>query len=463
MLGPSDRHMATVAIGETQITSGRSPVLDRGHVIKGRYRVGELLGSGGMGAVYEVEHVATRRPLAMKVLKPDVARRPEMVRRFVAEARTAAAVPHPAIVEIIDLDQDGELHYIVMERLFGEELAALIRRQGPLPIPFVIRLGTTLADAMSAAHRHDPQVIHRDLKPENVFLARIDDHEGDQKDAIKILDFGIAKLVERDTASRGLTLTGEVCGTPVYMSPEQLRSARDVDERTDIYAIGVILYQALTGQLPFQAESFADLVLQVNTQSATPVDQLRPEVPPRLARLVERAMARRREDRMPTAAELSAGLSACLREPADLSDSIAIPIDPRAPRPSGFLTARLVTWVLAGIAGLALGLGIALVSSSRSSSAPPAPSTSPTELAAGDVPGTLSIRVSSIPDGARIYRQRGDQFLGTTDTVLSFPRHAEEREVLIFRKEGYAEEIREVNGYAMLVALRPARRGETRP
>jgi serine/threonine protein kinase len=445
--------MATLAIGETQITSGRSPVLERGYLIKGRYRVGELLGSGGMGAVYEVEHVATRRPLAMKVLKADIARRPEMVRRFVAEARTAAAVPHPAIVQIVDLDQDGELHYIVMERLVGEELAARIRRQGPLPIPFVIRLGTTLADAMSAAHRHDPQVIHRDLKPENVFLARTED----QKDAVKILDFGIAKLVERYRAGPGLTLTGEVCGTPVYMSPEQLRSARDVDERTDIYAIGVILYQALTGQLPFQAESFADLVLQVNTQSSTPVDQLRPEVPSRLARLVELTMARRREDRLSTAAELSGRLSACLREPDDLSDSIAIPIAPRASRPSGPPPTRLATWVLAGVAGLALGLGIALVSSSRGSSASTTPSLSLEELAGGGVSGKFSIRVSSIPDGARVYRQRGDQFLGTTDTVLSFPRHAQEREVLIFRKEGYAEEIREVNGFAMLVALRPAR------
>jgi eukaryotic-like serine/threonine-protein kinase len=382
MLPASARTMSTVVVDPAQLSTGSLPPLAPGRVFKGRYRLGDPLGRGGMGTVYEVEHLTTGRRLAMKVLRAEVARRPEIVRRFLAEARTAAAVCHPAIVQIVDLDQEDDLHFIVMERLVGEELAARMRRLGPLPIPFVIHLGTALADGISAAHRHVPRVIHRDLKPENVFLARADD----QSETIKILDFGIAKLIEPDELEPSLTLTGEVYGTPVYMSPEQLRSTRDVDERTDLYAIGVILYQALAGRLPFVASSFADLILQVNTQTPPPLAQLRPDVPAPLAQVVERAMARQRDDRPATAAELSAALTACLRAPAaaaqtvaaggapapaDLSPHIRIPQDPRKlARPAA---GRWWVWMVAALAGLAIGLGLGLVTSGRVGWAPSPP------------------------------------------------------------------------------------------
>jgi eukaryotic-like serine/threonine-protein kinase len=381
---------------ETQVTSHGNPAFEPGQLIKGRYRLGDRLGGGGMGAVYEVEHVGTGRTLAMKVLKPDVARRPHMVRRFVAEARAAALIPHPAIVEIVDLDREGDCHFIVMERLFGEELAAMMRRLGPLPIPFVVELGKALADAMSAAHRNHPQVIHRDLKPENVFLAQTEAGP----DAVKILDFGIAKLIERDGFDEGFTMTGEVCGTPTYMSPEQLRSSRDVDERTDIYAIGVILYQALTARLPFRGESFADLILLVNGQNPTPVRELRPEAPPALARLVERAIARRRENRFANAADLSAQLSTCLTEPADLSESIPLPVGTRGPSYSFARTARWpigAAWAAA--IGLVVGLLTALYIPSRPEVATGFPPEAPslTRSPAPETQASAAIRASSVP------------------------------------------------------------------
>jgi len=286
---------------------GDRDILHPGQVVLDRYQVVAKLGQGGMGAVYSVLHTKTNRDLALKVLFPTlVAHRPSLVKRFEAEARAAAALRHRAIVEIVDMDSDGDRHFIVMEKLEGEELLARINREHPLPISWVVKVGIEIADAMSVAHEHKPKIVHRDLKPQNIFLAR----NGREVDIVKILDFGIAKLIEEDGLSHTLTETGDVYGTPLYMSPEQLRSAKDVDERTDVYAMGVILYQALSGKTPFAANSFADLVVKVTTEAPRPLAEVRPEVPAPLAAIVARAMARRPENRFVSAGQFRDALVA---------------------------------------------------------------------------------------------------------------------------------------------------------
>ena len=259
-----------------------------------------FIGAGGMGAVYRAKHLRTGRELALKVLLPEFAARPDLMQRFMAEARAAGALNHPGIVEVVDLDHEGDLHYIVMELIEGEELQARMQREHPLPFPFVARIGADIADAISCAHASSPKIVHRDLKPQNVLLAR----EGRQRDIVKVLDFGIAKLVESETLVHSLTRSGEIYGTPLYMSPEQLRNSKDVDERADIYSIGVILYHALAGVTPFKGESFPDLVISISTEPPPPLRSLRPDVPPGLAAVVEKAMARSKQDRFASALDL---------------------------------------------------------------------------------------------------------------------------------------------------------------
>ena len=279
---------------------GREDTLQPGQILGGRYEITGYIGAGGMGAVYAAKHARTGRELAVKVLLPELATRPALMQRFMAEARAAGGLNHPGIVEVVDLDHDRHLHYIVMERLEGEELQARMRRERPLDPAFAARVGADIADAISCAHNHTPKIIHRDLKPQNVFLAR----KGPQRDVVKILDFGIAKLVEAETLEHSLTRSGEIYGTPLYMSPEQLRNPKEVDERADIYAIGVILFHALTGTPPFQGESFPDLVIAIGTNNHPPLLSVRPEVPAGLAAVVEKAMAHDRNDRYSFAGQL---------------------------------------------------------------------------------------------------------------------------------------------------------------
>jgi serine/threonine protein kinase len=297
--------MADGATGQTFV-SGEGPPTDgslpAGFVLSGRYRIEGPLGRGGMGAVYAARHINMGNAVAVKVLLPELAGRLLLLQRFAAEARAAAALAHPHIVKVHDFDRHDQLHFLVMEKLEGESLLARMNREGPLSVAFVARVGAEICDAMAAAHGGKPKIIHRDLKPENVFLAR----EGRQPDVVKVLDFGIAKLIEPEgeVVINGLTSTGQMAGTPLYMSLEQLRSAKDVDERADIYSIGVMLYHALTGHVPYSADSLAELVLAINRPPPKALQALRPDVPRGLAAVIQRAMARDREDRFDSAETL---------------------------------------------------------------------------------------------------------------------------------------------------------------
>jgi len=252
-------------------------------VIAGRYRLGRRLGAGGMGAVYEAQHVELGRTVAVKLLLPEFSSNPGMAARFMREARAAAQIGHPGIVQVFDLGTDGESPFLVMEKLEGEELGARIGRASPLPVDWVIGMATELCDALQAAHDHG--IVHRDLKPSNVFLAR----QGRRDDVVKVLDFGIAKLLQR--ADDVKTTTGQVFGTPSYMAPEQLRDSKEVDGRADVYAIGCVLFQALVGHPPFEAATYPDLIFRICSAPRPRVDELRGDVPRSLSELIVRALA----------------------------------------------------------------------------------------------------------------------------------------------------------------------------
>jgi tRNA A-37 threonylcarbamoyl transferase component Bud32 len=223
-------------------------------VVDGRYEVLSVLGEGGMGIVYKVRHTAIDRLFALKALRPDLARDANLSTRFVNEARATAALKHEGIVQITDFGklEDGA-PYFVMELLAGRTLAAALR-EGPLAPRVAVHIARRLAEALGAAH--EAQVVHRDLKPENVFLIG---YAGSDRipDDVKVLDFGTAKIL----GSAKITKTGIVFGTPHYMSPEQA-AGQPADHRVDVYALGVILYEMLTGRVPFEAESYMGVLTQ---------------------------------------------------------------------------------------------------------------------------------------------------------------------------------------------------------
>ena len=276
-----------------------------GRTIGNKYKVRSVLGEGGMGTVFEAEHVALGRSVAVKVLHAAQVTKRDAIRRFQQEARAAGAIGHPNICGVIDLGtlEDGS-PYIVMERLSGETLADRVASEGGLPFEDVIDIHIQVLSALVAAHEQG--IVHRDIKPENVFLTR---RVGCPPIA-KLLDFGVSKMTGVAREELALTRTGMVMGTPYYMAPEQARGERDLDARVDLYACGVMLYEALTGKRPFTASNYNALLVQILGGTPRPARALRPALPPAYDAVIERAMARERRDRYPTAADFQRDLQA---------------------------------------------------------------------------------------------------------------------------------------------------------
>jgi len=272
-----------------------------GVVIDGRYRLEERIGEGGMGVVYRAAHVVLKKPFAIKIMRGEQAHDPEVVQRFVQEARAASGIGHPNIVNINDFGStaDGAV-YLAMEFLAGQTLAEAMQ-SGPIAQDRALDIFVQIAGALEAAHERG--IVHRDLKPENIFLKR----ELTHPDFVKVLDFGIAKV---KNAAAKITRTGMVFGTPHYMSPEQA-AGQPVDHRSDIYSLGVIMYQVLAGQLPFDAVSFMDLVTKHMYEPPLPLRQACPSdvsLPSALEAHVMRCLQKKPEDRPQTMRELQEAL-----------------------------------------------------------------------------------------------------------------------------------------------------------
>ncbi|MDB4928652.1 MAG: Serine/threonine protein kinase PrkC, regulator of stationary phase, partial [Myxococcaceae bacterium] len=276
-----------------------APLHPPGTII-GRYRLVRTLGEGGMGSVYEAVHVDLGKRVAMKVLRPEVARVAESRARFLREGRTAASIHHAHVVEVFDVGQEGGALYLVMEYLEGENLYEHLYRVGVLPVAECVDLLLPVCAALAVAHEQG--IVHRDVKPENVFLAR-SRHGALQS---KLLDFGISKVPLPNGAR--LTATSTLLGTPHYMSPEQAQEGGRVDARSDQYAFGVMLYECSTGKRPFEGDDLYPLLHAIVRGDSMPPRAVRPELSPAFEALVQRAMAVDPAGRFPSMHALGAAL-----------------------------------------------------------------------------------------------------------------------------------------------------------
>jgi eukaryotic-like serine/threonine-protein kinase len=333
-----------------ETTCYRGGVLVPGDVVLGKLKIIRVLGAGAMGKVYEVEHLMTLHRRALKVINEGVANDDEALVRLQREASAAGRTGDPHIVETLDAGrlEDGSI-YLLMEKLEGEPLDVVLSH-GPLPVGAAAFLVAEAARGLEAAHRKG--LVHRDIKPANLFLT----WQGDVP-LLKVLDFGLSKI---DPSLGGLAVTqsGTTLGTPLYMSPEQMRGARHVDARTDVYALGVVLYESLAGTRPYEADSFADLAALVVAGKPPPLDKA---IPAALQRVVERAMAASLTDRIPTAGAFADALApfSSLEAVRDLrlrADGLGSTFKRQASIPPARRRLTALTLSISAAAGVGLGV-----------------------------------------------------------------------------------------------------------
>ena len=316
-----------------------------GKTLSDRYSVLKEIGRGGMSVVYLARHELLNKTVAVKVLREEIAGHEDSLKRFHREARAAASIGDPHIVDITDygFTEQGDA-FIVMELLEGQDLRELVRTGGALPPERAREIGAQILRALGAAHERG--IVHRDLKGENVFITR---REG--ADFVKLLDFGISKLIQPldEGDATGLTSTGQVLGTPQYLAPEQAHGVETVDHRADIYAMGVILYEMLTGELPFSGKSVFEVLMKHAQEPPEPPTARRPElgIPADLERIALRALAKKPEDRFASAAEMLAALQGATLDPSP----------PGRRRSSSLVIALAAVLNLGGVVVLATVLG----------------------------------------------------------------------------------------------------------
>jgi serine/threonine protein kinase len=376
--------VAPVATLPLQNDAAQEGVPSLGSVIADKYRVEELIARGGMGAVYMATHLVSGKKVALKWMLPALSAVPGAKERFAREACATARIEHPNVIDIYDVGNDRGSVYLVMELLRGETLAEFLQRTPQVSAPEAVGLLMPALRGVAAAHAH--HVIHRDLKPDNIFLCRSADGEPREP---RVLDFGISKMGSGDDPRLSLTRSGAVMGTPYYMSPEQVRGAKEVDERGDIYAFGVILYEMLTGQRPFEAETYNQLILKIATEDPAPMLELNPYVDRRLAAVIERSMARDPNTRYSSIEELALALepfangmlfrASTARTPVgnsgehgSLQTSLAYATS-YVPRPPKRSRAYMVLGIALG--GLGAGLGFWALAHQRASPESPSPAT----------------------------------------------------------------------------------------
>ena len=274
-----------------------------GELLAGRYRLKSVLGSGGMGDVYAAESLTLGRDVAVKILRAEHTREKTAVARFLREARAASRVNHINVVQIFDAGIDGDgVPFIVQELLSGEDLGTYLDRHGGrLGVEHALNLMRPVIDAIAIAHAHG--VVHRDLKPENIFLANDDDGNP----LPKVLDFGISKIID-EISPEDRTQTGVIVGTPHYMAPEQIIGSRELDGRVDVWALGVMLFELMTGQLPFGSRDDGRIFMRIALGEPARLETLVPTVSKDIARIVQRCLRRNIGERYPSAAELARDL-----------------------------------------------------------------------------------------------------------------------------------------------------------
>jgi serine/threonine-protein kinase len=328
-----------------------------GSTLSGRYLVTRKVGQGGMGAVYEATHTLIGKRVAVKVLLEKYAQRDAIVKRLKQEAQLASSIGNEHIIDITDFGStDDGRTFVVMEFLEGESLAECLARESKLSEQRILRIIQQVTSALSAAHAKG--VVHRDIKPENVFLLRRKD-----TDFVKVVDFGISKSLrasdEQEEPQR-LTQTGMVLGTPLYMSPEQARGDDELDHRVDLYALGVIMYEAASGRVPFVGNNYLSVISQVLNETPKPLREIRSELSEEFEAIVSKAMAKDRRERYSSADEMLADLNALLDDPTHSTERAKI-TGPRkkfvSQKPS---PARYLIWI-GGVAAILIGLTLTVM------------------------------------------------------------------------------------------------------
>jgi serine/threonine-protein kinase len=410
--------------GDPDPTPDHDPLL--GTMLLGRYAVTRKIGQGGMGAVYEATHTLIGKRVAVKVLLDKYARKEQVVARLEQEARLASSIGHEHIIDITDFGQteDGKT-FVVMEFLEGVSLAECLHREGPLPEWRILHIASQVGSALSAAHKKG--VVHRDVKPENVFLL-----ERGGKDYVKVVDFGISKslrssdLGEED--SPRLTQTGMVLGTPLYMSPEQARGDEELDQRIDVYALGVIMYELATGRVPYTGTNYLSIISQVLNDEPVPPRELRPDLSAECEAIILRAMDKDRDRRYQTTDDLAADVQTLLDDPSRSTQRKRI-LPPR--RASKRNPLRILAWV----AGISVVIAAVVVTVSMMMGGEERRAAAKVDAATGAAlvpdafvalaplpdaaPETVTIWIDTKPTGAEIYW--GSRDIGTSPTSFEAP------------------------------------------
>ncbi|HJX64405.1 MAG TPA: serine/threonine-protein kinase [Polyangia bacterium] len=466
-----------------------SPLIAVGQTI-GNYMITAKLGEGGMGVVYLAEHPVIGRKVAMKAIHPELSRNPEVVSRFVTEAKAVNQIGNEHIVDIHDFGTtaDGDF-YFIMEFLQGEALADRMRREAPMDPARALDIAAQVADALAASHAHG--IIHRDLKPENIFLI----HKGGTSDFVKVLDFGLAKLTLGADKVSHKTRTGSVMGTPYYMSPEQCEGRPNIDQRADVYSLGVILFEMMTGKVPFGGEGYGEIIVKHITAPVPSPRGINPRLSAAHEAILLRALAKNRDERFhgmedfrvammnperyaaaPSMVPTPGPLAGYGAEPSRLSDgnpSGAVVVGDlgarAAPMPSTFREAAGAVEgedaipkshgaLLVGILAAALvagGVAAFLVVRTGSISQPatvqkavstpaPAPVPVPPPLQAAPAPpAKVSIKFRSEPVGAAVARKDTGEQLGVTPFEIEVPR-GQSPLAVVFKKSNFKDVSRSI-------------------